>query len=222
MEVKGGRGCPGIITDNLFIYSLTEKSVRILRVSFVGELGYELHVPKDYCATVHRSLMSAGEPENLINGGYRSLYALSSEKGYHLWGFDLRSDDTPIESNLGFTCRKSGEYKGKAAVDKQREQGIDKRLAFFTLEAQVPLWGLEIIYRNDEMVGHIRRGEYGYTLQKPIGQSYISRPDGQKMNEEFLKTGKYEIEIMGTRYPATCHLRSPFDPKGKRVLGIYE
>lgn len=207
----------------LFIILLfADKSVRILRVSFVGELGYELHVPKDYCATVHRSLMEAGRPENLTNAGYRSLYALSSEKGYHLWGFDLRSDDTPLESGLGFTCRKTGEYKGKAAVDKQREQGIDKKLAFFTLEEHLPLWGLEIVYRDWEIVGHIRRGEYGFTLQKPIGQSYISRPDGQKMNEEFLKTGKYEIEIMGTRYPATCHLRSPFDPKGKRVLGVYE
>lgn len=196
--------------------------MRVLRVSFVGELGYELHVPKAYCAAVHQSLMAAGQPENLTNAGYRSLYSLSSEKGYHLWGFDLRADDTPIESNLGFTCRKNGDYKGKAAVDKQKKEGIEQKLAFFTLDAQVPLWGLEIVYRNDEIVGHIRRGEYGYTLKKPIGQSYIRRPDGQKVDNEFLKSGKYEIEVMGTRYPATCHLRSPFDPKGQRVLGVYE
>lgn len=196
--------------------------MRILRVSFVGELGYELHVPRDYCAAVHRALMEAGRPENLTNAGYRSLYALSSEKGYHLWGFDLRSDDTPIEANLGFTCRKNGEYKGKAAVERQRQEGIQKRLAFFTLDAQLPLWGLEIVYRNGEIVGHIRRGEFGYTLQKPIGQSYIRRPDGQNMDDAFLKTGDYEIEVMGKRYPATCHLRSPFDPKGLRVLGVYE
>lgn len=199
-----------------------EKSVRILRVSFVGELGYELHVPADYCATVHQTLMKAGSPENLKNAGYRSLYSLSSEKGYHLWGFDLRSDDTPIESNLGFTCRKNGDYKGRAAVEKQRKEGIRKKLAFFTLEEQVPLWGLEIVYREGEIVGHIRRGEYGYTLQKPIGQSFIRRPDGQTIDDEFLKTGQYEIEVMGKRYPAKCHLRSPFDPKGKRVLGIYD
>lgn len=68
--------------------------MRILRVSFVGELGYELHVPKEYSTDVHTSLMAAGKSENLTNAGYRSLYSLSSEKGYHLWGFDLRSDDT--------------------------------------------------------------------------------------------------------------------------------
>lgn len=138
-----------------------DKSVRILRVSFVGELGYELHVPKEYCVDVHRSLMAAGSPEKLTNAGYRSLYSLSSEKGYHLWGFDLRADDTPMESGLGFTCRKLGDYKGKASVEKQRNEGIKKKLAFFTLEAQVPLWGLEIVYRNDEIVGHLRRESTG-------------------------------------------------------------
>lgn len=179
-------------------------------------------MPKDYSIEVHKSLMAAGKSENLRNAGYRSLYSLSSEKGYHLWGFDLRSDDSPLESGLGFTCRKTGNYKGKAVVDRQRQEGVQKKLAFFTLDAQVPLWGLELVYRDGDIVGHIRRGEYGFTLQKTIGQSYIQRPDGQKMDNDFLTSGKYEIEVMGARYPATCHLRSPFDPKGKRVLGNYE
>lgn len=109
----------------------------MVRVSFVGELGYELHIPKAFCEQVFNAVMDAGAPMGLRNAGYRSLYSLSSEKGYHLWGFDLRSDDTPIEANLGFTCRKIGEYKGKAAIDKQRAEGIYKKLAFFTVEEQV-------------------------------------------------------------------------------------
>ncbi|XP_055695155.1 sarcosine dehydrogenase, mitochondrial [Lutzomyia longipalpis] len=198
-----------------------EQNVRVIRVSFVGELGYELHIPKAYCEQVFNAVMDAGSPLGLRNAGYRSLYSLSSEKGYHLWGFDLRSDDTPIEANLGFTCRKTGDYKGKAAIDKQRSEGIYKKLAFFTVDEQIPIWGLEAVYRNGEMVGHLRRGEYGYTLQKPIGQAYIRKPNGEKMDDEFLKTGNYEVEIMGKLHKATCHLRSPFDKKNSRIQGIY-
>ncbi|XP_055711503.1 sarcosine dehydrogenase, mitochondrial [Phlebotomus papatasi] len=197
------------------------QNVRVVRVSFVGELGYELHIPKAFCEQVFNAVMDAGAPMGLRNAGYRSLYSLSSEKGYHLWGFDLRSDDTPIEANLGFTCRKTGEYKGKAVIDKQRAEGIYKKLAFFTVEEQIPIWGLETIYRDGEIVGHLRRGEYGYTLQKPIGQGYVRKPNGEKMDDDFLKTGNYEIEIMGRLYKATCHLRSPFDKKNARIQGNY-
>lgn len=194
---------------------------RLLRVSFVGELGYELHIPKEVCEAVYHLVMEAGASERLRNAGYRSLYSLSSEKGYHLWGFDLRSDDTPIEANLGFTCRQKGNYKGKDIIDKQRKDGIHKKLVFFTLNDQVPLWGLEAVYRNGEIVGHLRRGDYGYTLHKPIGQCYMKRPDGKTINAEYIKNGQYQIEIMGKLYDATCHLRSPFDPKGLRIMGDY-
>lgn len=165
--------------------------------------------------------MSAGGSFGLRNGGYRSLYSLSSEKGYHLWGFDLRTDDSPVEANLGFTCRSKGEYKGKHMVDQQKKNGVHKRLVFFTLNEQIPLWGLEAVYRNGELVGHLRRGDYGFTLQAPIGQSYIKRLDNKPVDAEYIKSGKYQIEIMGELHDAKCHLRSPFDPKGKRILGDY-
>lgn len=196
---------------------------RMLRVSFVGELGYELHIPKEVCEQVYHTVMEAGGSFGLRNAGYRSLYSLSSEKGYHLWGFDLRSDDTPIEAGLGFTCRKNGEYKGKNVIDQQRSEGIYKKLAFLTLndQVQVPLWGLEAVYRDDEIVGHLRRGDYGYTLHKPIGQCYIKRSDGKPVTPDYITKGHYQIEVMGKLYGASCYLRSPFDVKGRRILGDY-
>lgn len=197
-------------------------SVRALRVSFVGELGYELHVPKSSCIDVYNAVMSAGAPLGIRNGGYRALYALSCEKGYHLWGYDLRNDDTPLEANLGFTCRRNGEYIGKSAVEEQRYNGIHKRLVYLTIDDQLPLYGLEAVYRDGEIVGHLRRGEYGFFLQKPIATAYIQRPDGKIIDNEFLTSGNYEIESLGRIYKAKCHLRSPFDVAGKRVLGIYE
>lgn len=199
----------------------TQFNVRMLRVSFVGELGFELHIPKAACAPVYNALMSAGSSYGLRNGGYRSLYALSSEKGYHLWGFDLRTDDTPLEANLGFTCRKNGEYKGKNAIEKQKKNGVHKRLVFLTLNDQNPLWGLEAVYRNGDLVGHLRRGDYGYSLNKSIGQFYIKRSDNKPVDDEYIKSGNYQIEIMGHKYDAKCFIRSPFDSNGKRILGNY-
>ncbi|XP_039483324.1 sarcosine dehydrogenase, mitochondrial [Drosophila santomea] len=196
--------------------------LRLLRVSFVGELGYELHVPKKDCAAVYRNLMKAGAVEDLRNAGYRSLYSLSSEKGYHLWSFDLRPDDTPLEAGLGFTCRKTGaDYRGKVAIQKQRAEGLKKRLVYLTLRDQVPIWGLEGVYRNGEPVGILRRAEYAYTLEKSLGQTYISRPDGQIIDADYIRNGEYEVDILGKKYRADCHLRSPFDPTGQRVLGNY-
>jgi sarcosine dehydrogenase len=206
---------------NIKYSPISECNVRCLRVSFVGELGYELHIPVESCNRVYNAIMTAGSSDRIRNAGYRSLYSLSSEKGYHLWGFDLRSDDTPIEANLGFTCRKKGDYRGKEVIDNQLANGVHKKLAFFTINEQVPVWGLEAVYRNGVVVGHLRRGEYGYTLQKPIGQAYIKHPEGLVVNNEYIKSGNYRIEIMGKLYDATCHLRSPFDPKSKRVLGEY-
>lgn len=196
-------------------------SVRVLRVSFVGELGYELHVPKEHCSTVYQSLLAVGRTDGVRNAGYRALYSLSSEKGYHLWSFDLRSDDTPIEAGLSFTCRKNGDYKGKEAIDRQRNVGIRRRLVYLTLNEQVPIWGLEGVYRNGEAVGFLRRADYGYALRKSIGQAYVSRRDGEIIDNDYVTHGTYEVVILGKRYKAECHLRSPFDPEGKRILGIY-
>lgn len=196
--------------------------VRMLRVSFVGELGYEMHIPKESCEKAHRILMRVGGPEGLKNSGYRSMYSLSSEKGYHLWGSDLRSDDTPVEANLGFTCRKNGIYKGKNVVHQQQKDGIHKRLVFLSLKDKIPLWGLETVYRNGEIVGHLRRGEWAHTLNCAIGQSYIKRVgSGLPIDVEYIKSGSYQIESLGKLYDAEIHLRSPFDPKGLRIQGIY-
>ncbi|XP_062140877.1 sarcosine dehydrogenase, mitochondrial [Drosophila sulfurigaster albostrigata] len=196
--------------------------LRVLRVSFVGELGYELHVPKQDCVAVYKALKAAGAAQDLRDAGYRALYSLSSEKGYHLWSYDLRSDDTPLEAGLGFTCRKQGDYRGRAAVDRQRSEGLKRRMVYLTLQDQVPIWGLEGVYRNGKPVGVLRRAEYAYTLGKSLGQAYITRSDGQNIDAEYLKAGDYEVDILGKRYKANCHLRSPFDPSGQRVLGNYE
>lgn len=222
--------------------------MRILRNSFVGELGYELHVENKYCTGLYNKMMDIGALHDLKDAGFRALNSLSCEKGEkqfkliepvwinevhenwswiflplgtHQWGFDLRSDDTPIEANLEFACRSDGMYKGKNVIEKQQKEGVFKRLAYFTVNEEIPVWGLEGVYRNGEPAGHLRRAEFGYYINKSIGQSYISRQDGKPIDTEYLKQANYEIDILGKMYPAKLHLKSPFDKTNQRPLGYY-
>lgn len=138
-----------------------------------------------------------------------------------MWNFDLRMDDSPIEANLGFVCRKNGTYRGCDVIKRQRETGIQKRLVTLTLDEKIPLWGLEGVYRDGVAVGHIRRAEFAYYLNTIMGKSYIRNPSGSPVTAQFLESGKYEIDVMGKRCPAKLHLKSPFDPSNKRVMGDY-
>ncbi|KAF5294011.1 hypothetical protein FQA39_LY13565 [Lamprigera yunnana] len=195
---------------------------RVLRVSFIGELGYELHIPYESCIPVYNKIEEAGRSFDMTFAGYRAMYSLSCEKGYHLWNADLRSNDNPIEANLRKICRKEGTYLGKDRVDKLKLEGVHKLRAFFTLNSKIPLWGNETIWRDDQIVGFLRRGDYGHYLKSSIGIGYVRHPEGALVTPEFLSSGQYEIEVMGKRYPATSYLESPFDPTSQRIYGHYE
>ncbi|XP_066993512.2 sarcosine dehydrogenase, mitochondrial isoform X2 [Anabrus simplex] len=196
--------------------------VRMLRVSFVGELGWELHMPMDSCLPVYHALWEHGKRHGLRNAGYRALNSLSCEKGYHLWNSDLRTDDLPIESGLDFTCREEGDFLGKGALEAARRRGVRKKLTFFQLQEQVPVWGLETIWKDGNVVGYLRRGDYGFALGSSIGHGYVRHPEGRRVTSDFITNGHYQIEIMGKRYDATTFVKSPFDPRGKRLRGNYE
>ncbi|XP_043913990.1 sarcosine dehydrogenase, mitochondrial [Protopterus annectens] len=197
--------------------------VRAIRLSFVGEMGWELHVPKDSCVPVYRAVMKAGAKHGITNAAYRAIDSLSIEKGYRHWHADLRSDDTPLEAGLGFTCKLKTDipFLGREILEKQKENGLHKRIACFTIEEKVPMFGLEAIWRNGTVVGHVRRADFGFAVDKTIAYGYIRSPDGGPVTLDFIKTGEYSLERMGVHYPATVHTKSPFDPENKRVKGIY-
>ncbi|XP_060812640.1 sarcosine dehydrogenase, mitochondrial [Bombus pascuorum] len=131
------------ISDESFKYSTTKlvkiknETIRLIRLSFVGELGFELHIPKSSCRIVYKTLINCGKSHNIKHAGYRALHSLSCEKGYLLWGLDLRSDDNPIEAGLESICRNTGEYLGKTAVDRLRKIGIKKKLVHIYLNRHV-------------------------------------------------------------------------------------
>ncbi|XP_032425319.1 sarcosine dehydrogenase, mitochondrial isoform X1 [Xiphophorus hellerii] len=198
--------------------------VRAMRLSFVGELGWELHIPKDSCVPVYRAVMAAGAKHGIINSGYRAIDSLSIEKGYRHWHADLRPDDTPLEAGLAFTCKlkSSIPFQGRETLEKQKEAGLRRRIVCFTIDEKIPMFGLEAIFRNGVPVGHLRRADYGFFIDKTLGYGYIHNPDGGVVSADFIKTGKFTLERMGVAYKAKAHLKSPFDPENKRVKGIYE
>lgn len=186
-------------------------------------MGWELHVPWESTAAVYASLMSAGAEFGLVNAGYRAIDSLSIEKGYRHWHADLRLDDDPFEAGLGFTCKLKTpvDFLGRAALELKKKAGLRKKLVCLTIDEPVPLWGLEAIWRDDRVVGFLRRAEYGFTLKKSLGYGYVSRPDGLPVTKEFLETGDFRVESMDVQYAARVHLKSPFDPQNKRVQGFY-
>uniref|UniRef100_A0A3Q4N2X8 Sarcosine dehydrogenase n=1 Tax=Neolamprologus brichardi TaxID=32507 RepID=A0A3Q4N2X8_NEOBR len=219
--------------------------VRAMRLSFVGELGWELHIPKDSCLPVYHAVMAAGAKHGIINSGYRAIDSLSIEKGYRHWHADLRPDDTPLEAGLAFTCKlkSSVPFQGRDMLEKQKKEGLKRRIVCFTTDesqhgnhpcysqatgslylmmVKVPMFGLEAIYRNGVPVGHLRRADYGFYIDKTIGYGYIRNPDGGVVSANFIKSGEFTLEKMGVVYKAKAHLKSPFDPENKRVKGIYD
>ncbi|GFU16536.1 sarcosine dehydrogenase, mitochondrial [Nephila pilipes] len=148
---------------------------------------------------------------------------LPRAESYRHWHADLRLDDTPLEAGLGFTCKLKSEtpFLGRSALEKQKKEGLKKRLACFTIDEHVPLWGLEVIWRDDSIVGFLRRAEYGFAIGKSIGYGYVTHPNGEVITLDFLKSGTYHLESMGVKYPAKYHPKSPFDPNNLRVKGDY-
>ncbi|QFT75118.1 FAD-dependent oxidoreductase [Ruegeria sp. THAF33] len=191
--------------------------VKALRVTYVGELGWELHLPVEYAQTVYDALMEAGRPHGLINAGYRAIESLRLEKGYRAWGSDIGPDHTPFESGLGWAVklRKNIDFKGRAASEAQKTGGVKKMLACFTVDPEVVLLGRETIYRNGERVGWLTSGGYGYTVEKSIGYGYIRNANG--VDAQYVTSGTYELDVATQRVPCEVTLQPLYDPQMSRV-----
>ena len=192
--------------------------VRALRVTYVGELGWELHLPVEYATTVFAALMAAGGEHGLRPAGYRAIESLRLEKGYRAWGSDIGPDHTPDEAGLGWAVklRKNIDFKGRAAVQAQRRDGVKKMLACFVVDApDVVLSGRETIYRNGRRVGWLTSGGYGYTVGKSIGYGYVRDPGG--VDADHVLSGEYELEIATERVPCSVTLGPLYDPKMARI-----
>ncbi|HMD57116.1 MAG TPA: FAD-dependent oxidoreductase [Solirubrobacteraceae bacterium] len=187
--------------------------VRALRVTFVGELGWELYCPTEYGAGLWRALWQAGRAHDLVAGGYRAIDSLRLEKGYRVWPADITADETPFEAGLGFCVRREGGFLGAQAlgVEPCAERPVPaRRLRCLTLEdpRSVAL-GNEPVRVADEIVGRVTSGGYGYTVERSIAYAYLPSEIGPGT--------EVEVDIFGEWVGGVLAREPLFDAKGERI-----
>ncbi len=193
--------------------------VRALRITYMGELGWELHIPSEYMLTAYETLAEAGATFGLADAGYRAIDSLRLEKGYRAWGGDIGPDFTPLETGLAFAVAfdKKSDFTGREALLRQRDEPLAKRLVTLTAEddPELLLTGRETILRNGERVGWLSSGGYGHTLGKHIGMGYVRHADG--VTADYLRAGSYRLESANRQVDAELHLGSLYDPDNNRI-----
>jgi 4-methylaminobutanoate oxidase (formaldehyde-forming) len=191
--------------------------VRAQRISYVGELGFELYIPTEFAGPVLDVLVEAAA-DRLTFAGFHALDSLRLEKAYRHFGHDITDEDTPLEAGLGSACAfaKAVPFIGRDALLEQRGRAPTKRLAQFRLLDPEPLlFHNEPIVMDGARIGLLTSGSYGHTLGAAIGMGWVRHPDG--VTPELVRSARFEIEVAGERYPAAASLRAFYDPTGERL-----
>jgi 4-methylaminobutanoate oxidase (formaldehyde-forming) len=194
--------------------------VRASRITYVGELGWELYAESEFALGVFEAIMSEGLSRTPRLAGYHALNSLRMEKGYRHWGADITEEDTPLEAGLGFAVAwsKEGGFIGRDALLRQRESGLRRRLVQVALEdGSKLLYHNEPIWRDGRLAGRITSGMFGHTMGKSLGMGYIENASGLA-DDDFVLEGRYEIEVAGARVPAVASLRPFLGPASRKVM----
>ena len=195
--------------------------VLCIRITYLGELGYELYVPAEQAVHVYDLIVAAGEPVGLRHAGLKALASLRMEKGYRDYGHDIDNTDDPFEVGLGFAVdlNKPDGFIGKEAVVAKRAQGpLTRRLAQVLVKDPNPLlFHAEVVRRNGVVVGYVRAGSYGFSLGGAVGLFMIEA--NEPVTADFIAQGSWEIDIAGKLYPAEVSLRPFYDPEMKKIKG---
>jgi glycine cleavage system T protein len=196
--------------------------VRAHRITYVGELGFELYVPAEFARHILGTLLDAGAEYGLRPAGILAMDTLRLEKAYRHFGHDISDEDHVLEAGLGFAVKldkasgQCGDFIGRDAVLRKQEAGLTRRLVQFKLDDPEPLlFHNEPILRDGRIVGHLTSGGYGHTLGAAVSLGYVPCRAGERIEE--LLASRYEIEIAGRRVGATAALRPLYDPTGARV-----
>jgi 4-methylaminobutanoate oxidase (formaldehyde-forming) len=189
--------------------------VRALRVTYVGELGFELYIPTEFACHVYETLLNAGGDLGVANAGYRAINSLHFEKGYCLWGSELTPEYTPYDAGLGFcVALDKGDFLGRQALVKAEKQGPKWKLCTFTVDAEQPvmLRGSEPILHNGEVIGVTTSGGYGYSVAKTIAYGYVPVAEAGHADG-------YQIEVYTEIFPAKREpQRALYDPERIKIL----
>jgi len=185
--------------------------VRAIRIGFVGELGWELHIPTEFTAHVYDTLWNAGQGAGITDVGYRAIDSLRLEKGYLYWSGDISPDYSPIVAGLGFRVhlKTGGEFIGRDALAAQKANGVDRRLCCFTSPDPLPLYGGETILINGQTVSLVSSAGFGHSVGQMILFGYLDKAHWDQ--------DAFEVEVFGTRH-AIARVDAPlYDPDNHRL-----
>ncbi len=192
-----------------------------VRITYLGELGYELYVPAEQAVHVYDRIVAAGDAFGLRHAGLKALSSLRMEKGYRDYGHDIDNTDSVLEAGLGFVVDldKSGGFIGREAVLARKAAGpLTRRLLQVqVLDPQPQMFHAEVVHRDGRAVGYVRAASYGFTLGGAVGLAMVEA--GEPLDQGWIDAGGWDVDIAGTRYPATASLRPLYDPKNERVRG---
>jgi len=195
--------------------------VLCVRITYLGELGYELYVPTEQATHVYDRIVEAGRAFDLRHAGLKALASLRMEKAYRDYGHDMDNTDTPLEAGMGFFLdfEKPEGFLGREVVLKEKEEGPPRRRLVQVLvkDPEPLMFHAEILRRNGEPVAEIRAASYGFTLGGAVGLAMVEAEE--PVTQEYLDAGRWEVDIAGTIYPAVVSLRPLYDPGLKRVKG---
>jgi len=193
--------------------------VRCVRITYLGELGYELYIPTEQALHVYERLVDAGGEVGLRHAGLKALASLRMEKGYRDYGHDIDNTDSVLEAGLGFAVAldKPGGFIGREAVIAKKAEGkLTRRLLQILVTDPEPMmFHAEPVLRNGEVVGYIRAASYGHTLGGAVGLAMIDA--GEPLGKAWIEAGDWEVDIAGRRYPAKASIRPLYDPRSERV-----
>lgn len=194
--------------------------LRATRITYVGELGYELYVPVESAGDVYDALRSAGSDFGLIDAGYYTIESLRLEKGYRAFGRELTPDYNPIEAGLGFACKLKGSvpFLGREAVEEARANGVRRRLVSWVVDdPELMMWGGELVLRDGRAVGQVTSAAFGATVGACVGLAYLWRPGGEVVSADWINEGGFSVDVGREVRGIRVGLRSPYDPTSDRV-----
>ena len=208
----------GDVSNTAFPY-MTARELRIgyapvlaMRVTYLGELGWELHLPTEYASHVYELLQAAGRDLGLADAGYRAIDSLRLEKRYLYWGSDITPDYTPYEAGLGFavSLKKKADFIGRAALEKAKAAGPKRKLITLLVDAPVQLYGGEATHRGGKVLGVTSSAGWGHTIGKAVAFGYVAAEDAGHDD--------YEIEAFTTRHAARRIDGAAVDPQRTKIL----
>lgn len=201
------------------LISLGYATVRATRITYVGELGWELYVPTEFAVGVYEDLLAAGAAFGVARGGYYAIESLRLEKGYRAFGRELTPNDNPVEAGLLFACKlRTGiDFLGRAAVEAAKADGPQRRAVSFAVDSAEPmLWGGELILRDGQPVGQVSSAAWGQTTGACVGLAYVRSADGPA-TADWIRAGSYQVNVGGDLFPITLSLKPIYDPGNERT-----